>query len=238
MLAALAAGDLPYIDAVSAAAKLAGRGDPRGVAALTERALHDDDLHVRGFAAEMLAGLGDPGDLVRQAFADTLARLAADPELDLSRVTVAAALANLGDPRGAVTLAQLATDPSLRDHLRLQALLKLCDLAPEQAVSALTDVVGDPALRFPAVKALARVPGLDVSELWAALADASAALSPHRIVQVAAEVGGRGDPRGIELLKGVVADPEVYDGYRLDAAKALADLGDRDAVELLAAHTR
>ncbi|MEW1836897.1 trypsin-like peptidase domain-containing protein [Nonomuraea angiospora] len=235
VLAALATGDLRYINAVSAAGKLAGMGDPRGVAALTERALHDDDPLARGFAAETLARLGDPGDLVREAFADTLACAAADPELDVSRVTVAVALAELGDPRGAATLAQLATDPGLRDHLRSKALGKLCDLAPEEAVSALTDLAGDPVLRFQAVEALARVPGLDVSELWAALADASSALSPELIVRVAAEVGGRGDPRGNELLKGVVADPQVYDGYRLDAAKALADLGDRDAVELLAA---
>ncbi|MFI6317495.1 HEAT repeat domain-containing protein [Nonomuraea sp. NPDC050556] len=228
VLAVLAMGDLRYVDAVSVAGRLAGMGDPRGLALLTDRALHDEDPHARGFAAEALARLGDPPR-------DTLARAAADPQLDLARVTVAAALVELGDPRGAAALAQLVTDPGLRDHLRSKALAELCDLAPEEAVSALADLSGDPMLRFQAVLALAEVPGLDVSELWSALADDASALGPHVVVRVAAEVGGRGDPRGNVLLKGIVADPEVSDGYRLDAAKALADLGDRDAVELLAA---
>lgn len=211
-----------------AAERLADIGDRRAAEALAALATGDLPYVKAVSAAAKLAGMGDSRGVA------ALTERALHDDDPLARGFAGEMPAGPGDPRGAVTLAQLATDPGLRTALRSRALDKLCDLAPEKAVSALADLEGDPALRFHAVKALARVPGLDVSELWAALVDACSELSPHLIVQVAAEVGVRGDPRGKELLKGIVADTEVYDGYRLDAAKALAGLGDRDAVELLA----
>jgi S1-C subfamily serine protease/HEAT repeat protein len=192
------------------------------------------DAYAVSTAVDHLLDLDDAGS------ADRLATVASAAAVDDdARMRIALRLAQLGDPRAADTLTELA-GAGRSDVLRLRAAWELAELGDLRAVSPLVSLA-DPAGAVDGVypwwvhaKALARSGNPACRAVLAAVEADPALPVVHRSV-MAIWLTLVGAPGGTERALAIADEPQVPIGYLYELADAVAYRGDPRFVTLLAA---
>lgn len=194
---------------------------PPGAAAAVRPLLADPDPRVRVEACAALGDLGDP------ASRDALAELLGDDEAAIS-FEAAFALASLGDGRGRLRLEAALTS----SRHRLDACEALRRLGDRSAVPALEKLAGKlflPWLDRVSAQAALYVLGQPTGEAITARATSR---NLQERAHALALAGSLRLPGARALLEAVARDPK--DRLRDTAVRALGDLGDPEALPLLA----
>ncbi len=199
-------------------ASLAARGDSDAVPAISAL-LADEDLATAEAAAHALGKIG--GAQAVQALQTALA--AAAPALQAAIAESLLAAAPRLNDEAALRVYEQLMNAEFPDHVRSGAYRGQLNVAPDQAVEKILDIIfgDDKALRMTAVAAAAEVPGDNATERFASvLTDMPEDLQALMIESLAE----RGDPLGLSVMHDALGS--ANEGVRLAAMKAIADHGD------------
>jgi Trypsin-like peptidase domain/PBS lyase HEAT-like repeat len=197
------------------------------------------------FIASLVADSALPDPAVANEAAASLATIASDANaLFLLRRSACEVLAQLGDPRGADLLADLAADSAIAAALKLQAaeaLIRIGDPRGADALARLADAL-EPHLtvRRWAAEGLARIGDPRCMALLVAIVRDSTFVDDNRadamriLIQLARRDHANQLYASTDKLAVLAADAEIAAAERVQAARALLQIGDHRASDLLA----